>query len=81
MKKIQRRTMLKTMGGISAGTVLPLYIPSSEVLKGSSNTKNIRTDILVIGGGTAGVIAAIQAARAGCSTILTEAGYQLGGTQ
>ncbi|OFX31361.1 MAG: FAD-dependent oxidoreductase [Bacteroidetes bacterium GWF2_42_66] len=42
--------------------------------------KTITTDILVIGGGTAGTIAAIQAARAGCSTILVENGSQLGGT-
>lgn len=38
------------------------------------------TDVLVVGGGTAGVIAAIQAGRAGCSTVLIENGSQLGGT-
>lgn len=37
-------------------------------------------DVLVIGGGTAGTIAAIQAARAGASTVLVERGTQLGGT-
>ena len=40
----------------------------------------IRTDILVIGGGTAGVPAAIQAARLGCDVTLVEVGGQLGGT-
>ena len=40
----------------------------------------IITDVLVIGGGTAGVVAAIQAARAGASTIIVENGSQLGGT-
>jgi hypothetical protein len=40
----------------------------------------IKTDVLVVGGGTAGVIAAIQAARAGCRTTLLECGSQLGGT-
>ena len=35
---------------------------------------------MIIGGGTAGVIAAIQAGRAGCSSILVENGSQLGGT-
>ena len=34
----------------------------------------------MVGGGTAGVIAAIQAGRSGCSTILVENGSQLGGT-
>lgn len=38
------------------------------------------TDILVVGGGTAGVIAALQAARAGCRTCLVESGSMLGGT-
>ncbi len=37
-------------------------------------------DVLVIGGGTAGSIAAIQAARLGARTVLVEAGSQLGGT-
>lgn len=37
-------------------------------------------DVLVVGGGTAGTIAAIQAARAGAKTLLIERGSQLGGT-
>ena len=37
-------------------------------------------DVLVIGGGTAGTIAAIQAARAGAKTLIVERGTQLGGT-
>jgi hypothetical protein len=39
-----------------------------------------RTDVLVVGGGTAGTIAAIQAARAAVKTALIERGPQLGGT-
>jgi hypothetical protein len=39
-----------------------------------------QTDVLVVGGGTAGTIAAIQAARAGAKTLLVERGTQLGGT-
>jgi len=37
-------------------------------------------DVLVAGGGTAGHIAAIQAARAGVTTSVIEAGSMLGGT-
>ena len=37
-------------------------------------------DVAVIGGGTAGVIAAIQAARAGADTLLVEKNGMLGGT-
>ena len=38
-----------------------------------------QADVLVVGGGTAGAIAAIQAARAGAKTTLIERGTQLGG--
>ena len=37
-------------------------------------------DVLVVGGGTAGTIAAIQAGRLGAKTLLVERGSQLGGT-
>ncbi len=45
-----------------------------------ANTVTSQTDVLVVGGGTAGIIAAIQAARAGATTLLMERGSQLGGT-
>ena len=70
--------MLRTIGGISLAGLVPLNGAASNVTNNS--VKKIETDILVVGGGTAGVIAAIQAARAGCSTILVENGSQLGGT-
>ena len=63
------------------GSFIPVLGKASTLDKKSGeNIKTITTDILVIGGGTAGTIAAIQAARAGCSTILVENGSQLGGT-
>lgn len=37
-------------------------------------------DVLIVGGGTAGAVAAIQAARAGARTAVLERGPQLGGT-
>ncbi len=37
-------------------------------------------DVLVVGGGTAGLIAAIQAGRLGARTLIVERGSQLGGT-
>ena len=39
-----------------------------------------KADVLVVGGGTAGTIAAIQAGRAGAKTLLLERNSQLGGT-
>ncbi|NQU29512.1 MAG: FAD-dependent oxidoreductase, partial [Anaerolineae bacterium] len=41
---------------------------------------NETVDIVIAGGGTAGHIASIQAARAGVSTSVIEAGTMLGGT-
>ena len=37
-------------------------------------------DVIVVGGGTAGIVAAIQAARAGAATLLVEKNGMLGGT-
>ena len=37
-------------------------------------------DVIVVGGGTAGVIAATQAGRAGAQTLLVEKNGMLGGT-
>jgi glycine/D-amino acid oxidase-like deaminating enzyme len=73
--------MLKTLGATSLGSLFPVFGQASTVNKKSGKSiKSIHTDILIVGGGTAGVIAAIQAGRAGCSTILIENGSQLGGT-
>ena len=44
------------------------------------NTVEDKTDILIVGGGTAGTVAAIQAGRAGIRTMLVESAGQLGGT-
>jgi glycine/D-amino acid oxidase-like deaminating enzyme len=40
----------------------------------------LHADVLIVGGGTAGMVAAIQAGRLGAKTVLVEAGSQLGGT-
>jgi len=53
----------------------PVSQPASKAV-----SLTTETDVLVVGGGTAGTIAAIQAARAGAKTVLVERGSQLGGT-
>ncbi|MDP6526095.1 MAG: FAD-dependent oxidoreductase [Kiritimatiellia bacterium] len=50
----------------------------SEFAKDSTITT--KTDVLVVGGGTAGTIAALQAARAGARTLVVERNSKLGGT-
>jgi hypothetical protein len=83
MDNLKRRSALKLMGGISLGSLIPFSgeaITTPKQPDTSILPKTIEADIVVIGGGTAGVIAAIQAGREGCSTILIESGSQLGGT-
>lgn len=79
---MKRRTALATLGAVSLGVA-----KSSLLMGGTATTRplkmkkeRVHTDILVVGGGTSGAIAAIQAGRAGKNTILVENGSQLGGT-
>lgn len=75
---MNRRTMIKSLGIIPAtGLVRTLH---AENMSKQVEYPPLNTDVLVVGGGTAGIIAAIQAGRAGCKTILLENGSQLGGT-
>jgi hypothetical protein len=73
--------MIKSMGALSLGMAAP-SLSKADAWAGpyEVNKKNIQTDVLVIGGGTAGTVAAIQAGRAGSRTVLVEFGSQLGGT-
>jgi hypothetical protein len=70
---MKRRHFLATLGTLPAGSVLVAATPPPTV-------RSVTADVLVIGGGSAGAIAAIQAGRLGAKTILVEAGSQLGGT-
>ncbi len=70
---MKRRHFLASLGALPAGSVLVAATPPPTV-------RRLATDVLVIGGGSAGAIAAIQAGRLGAKTILVEAGSQLGGT-
>lgn len=87
---MDRRNFLKNTGLIAAaGAAIPLFgsfeEPSgalSEVLSGDA-LKNVKesysTDLLVVGGGPAGVCAAISAARHGVKVMIVEHGGCLGG--
>jgi len=52
----------------------------TRVAKELNGNLNDDVDVLVVGGGTAGAIAAIQAARMGAKTLVVERNAQLGGT-
>jgi heterodisulfide reductase subunit A-like polyferredoxin len=70
---MKRRHFLATLGTLPAGSVLVAAPPPPRA-------RQLAADVLVIGGGSAGAIAAIQAGRLGAKTMLVEAGSQLGGT-
>ncbi len=81
MKKIERRKAIKSLGALSLGMGATSLSKAERFVKPyETKEKSIVTDILVVGGGTAGTIAAIQAGRAGARTVLIESGSQLGGT-
>jgi len=52
----------------------------TQTQAGKIETLVSKVDVLVVGGGTAGTIAAIQAGRAGAKTLILERNSQLGGT-
>ncbi|MDD4871008.1 MAG: FAD-dependent oxidoreductase [Kiritimatiellae bacterium] len=76
--KTCRREFLLGLGIVSAGGAFAAN--SCGASKSMESVQNLKADVLVVGGGTAGTIAAIQAARLGAQTVLVEAGSQLGGT-
>ncbi|RNL82496.1 FAD-dependent oxidoreductase [Sinomicrobium pectinilyticum] len=78
---MKRRDMLTRIGVLSLGMAMP-GLSQGEILKKPYKIRfrTMETDILVVGGGTAGAIAAIQAGRAGQKVTLLECQSQLGGT-
>jgi len=64
---------------IASTTDVVVGAETQEASTADGNITN-KVDVLVVGGGTAGTIAAIQSARAGAKTLLVERNSQLGGT-
>ncbi|MCC5930224.1 MAG: FAD-dependent oxidoreductase [Cyclobacteriaceae bacterium] len=78
---MKRRDIIRKVGAVSLGLAsTSLAEVHSAPQHPLNKSGKINCDIVVVGGGTAGVIAAIQAARLGKNTILIESGSQLGGT-
>ena len=86
---MKRRNFLKgSMAGaaglvVASTTSIAIGRESGKKQKSALATEgNVtnKVDVLVLGGGTAGTIAAIQAGRAGAKTLLLERNSQLGGT-
>ena len=66
--------------GLGLGVASSSEVRAQELPGGLEPEIADKVDVLVVGGGTAGHIAAIQAGRAGASVLLVERGAQLGGT-
>lgn len=76
--RMKRRDLLKTASAAGVGAAVTGTMPVPA--RGEASPPKTFIDVLVVGGGTAGTVAAIQAARAGARTMLVELGSQLGGT-
>jgi choline dehydrogenase-like flavoprotein len=81
MKNVGRRKIMQVSAlGFAAGaTARADGLVPVEQQQADGVVEN-KVDVLVVGGGTAGVVAAIQAGRAGAKTMIVERGTQLGGT-
>jgi len=73
-----RRRGLFKVASVAAGTLAMKPLETRVEAAPAATLQD--ADVVVVGGGTAGTIAAIQAARAGAKTVLIERGSQLGGT-
>lgn len=81
----RRRFLQRSAAGLAIASTTHITIASES--KHAAQIKPVDdggvesvVDVLVVGGGTAGTIAAIQAGRAGARTLLLERNGQLGGT-
>jgi FAD dependent oxidoreductase/NAD(P)-binding Rossmann-like domain len=82
--KSNRRSFFQTSllgtAGLGLGMASAAELHSAVAIGSPESEITDEVDVLVVGGGTAGAIAAIQAGRAGARVLLVERGSQLGGT-
>ncbi len=75
MPKISRRTLLTATSAMVGASMLPASVAVAEDIKW-----NEEYQVVVAGGGAAGCMAAIEAARQGAKVLLVHAGGRLGGS-
>ncbi|HBJ36888.1 MAG TPA: FAD-dependent oxidoreductase, partial [Planctomycetaceae bacterium] len=79
-----RRNFIQTSvigtAGLGLSIASTTEVSASNLPQAAEPETTVDVDVLVVGGGTAGTIAAIQAGRAGASVLLVERNSQLGGT-
>jgi hypothetical protein len=74
---MRRRDLLKAASATAGALAIHPLVTRADSVPSDAPQE---ADVVVVGGGTAGTIAAVQAARAGAKTVLIEHGSQLGGT-
>ncbi|MFO7903620.1 MAG: FAD-dependent oxidoreductase, partial [Pirellulaceae bacterium] len=74
---MKRRDLLIAASATAGAMGIRPFATRADAVSGDAPHQ---ADVVVVGGGTAGTIAAIQAARAGVKTVLIERGSRLGGT-
>ncbi len=74
---MKRRDLLKAASATAGALAVHPFVTRADSVPADAPQE---ADVVVVGGGTAGTIAAVQAARAGAKTVLIERGSQLGGT-
>jgi len=74
---MRRRDLLKAASATAGALAIHPLVTRADSVPGDVPQE---ADVVVVGGGTAGTVAAIQAARAGAKAVLIERGSQLGGT-
>jgi len=74
---MKRRDLLRAASGAAGALAVSPLLARAESVRSEPPGE---ADVVVVGGGPAGVVAALQAARAGAKTTLLEMGSQLGGT-
>ncbi len=81
LPRMNRRSTLKglAMGAAAAFAGVPRAEAASSGLPRHSGREAVAADVLVCGGGPAGIAAALMAARQGCTTLLVERYGRLGG--
>ncbi len=83
MKRSRRHFLQHSLfgsAGLGLGIASISEVHAAPVAEAAAPEITDDVEVLVVGGGTAGAIAAIQAGRAGASVLLVERGSQLGGT-